>query len=908
MKEFIPIYDMIIDYLASANLSAFERVCEKEHISMNQLGIREILGSILSEVVDPLLVELYQTKKACGDVYGKDRAERSKLFCQIFNVHDLFGLFPLAEEMLKTRVDDYINLQSEIITQYAIDKNKISSVFSTNYGEIKKIITSLGDTHNGKSVSILVCENGTLVYKPHSLLTDAFLNDILGFFSDKLNINIRTPNYVTEDKYGWQEYIEFATCKTVDDLHKFYYKIGIYLAVFYLLATCDMHYENLIACESSPIFFDTESIITATTSENDPNYRLLQNTVLNTAVLPTYNDKGIYDINFSAIFTGKISPGEKEVVVLKTNDREDFVYKKEKHNLVQQYNKNVPKLSDNYELPLSMAISDILSGFDAALIEAVANKEELLKKYNNPIYTSMELRQVIRPTKVYYTFLVALTTPLALNSMEKQEQIIDILFDNFSASASTGYLRVEAEAQDLRKGYIPKFHAKYSQKNLFSNEKNVCENFFIRTPKELIVDKLLCLNYSQIVYQKRLITMALQTVAPDNFRMFSPKDLNIRTNDSEIAVVIKEYANYLMDNMIRTNGNISSFMMLFPSDDTGHFNLKYIDSTIYHGGGIILFILAYSQCFNDPKAEKMGRDLLDYLIFSYNQEKMSNQYAIEEKYRYSLYEGYGGLLYLCEYAARILKDNRYWVFYNALRDDFLDYYLQKELDASDFDYVHGILGILSAVCKAESAMNKAGNYDIDERIYRLCVKVKDKAKTCEINNHGMAHGALGICQTLMRAYQYTLDQTLLDEAVNYFDICTDLEESSDLSWCKGKAGLLLACSGLFSIYPKGSEFRNQKKQLLSNLVSDISQNYLNQSSLCICHGVYGSLDILLTLQEMNICHISPEIFSHTHISSLRDYNWFASTDAPFESFMMGSSGVGYVLLRLLQGNLDSALF
>ena len=43
------------------------------------------------------------------------------------------------------------------------------------------------------------------------------------------------------------------------------------------------------------------------------------------------------------------------------------------------------------------------------------------------------------------------------------------------------------------------------------------------------------------------------------------------------------------------------------------------------------------------------------------------------------------------------------------------------------------------------------------------------------------------------------------------------------------------------------------------------------------------------------------------VKSLLGYPWFNSTNAPFESYMMGGTGVGYVLLRMLNDDLNSAL-
>lgn len=475
MKDFLCIYEMLLDELANYKISEVAALGQKYQLEITKTSIRSELHQLLSPIIDPLLVNIYHSKKNQGIVVGECREHRVSSFIGSFSIDELFSNYPLVEEAIKTRIFDFLELQQEIITRYYSEYSLISSTFLNDYGKIKKITTSLGDWHDGRSVSLVHCDNGIVVYKPHSLQTDQFLKEILMFFSNKLNTEIRVPRFVSFEHHAWQEYIEFSECEDIDELHEFYYKIGIYLAIFYLLSTCDMHHENLIAFGKYPIFFDTESLITSTLVGNDPSYRLLPNTVLNTAVLPTYDSNGIYEINFSAIFTGRVSPVEKEVPVLKQDPKNDFVFEKEKRLLIQPKQINVPALSNGYELPIEKAVYDVESGFEQALAVALEYKPELVDIYKTPSYMTMELRQVLRPTKVYYSFLLALNSPDGMASKSAQEDIIDILFDNFSANSATGYLRVQFEVEQLRQGYIPKFHAEYSTTDLYAYRGIVCK-------------------------------------------------------------------------------------------------------------------------------------------------------------------------------------------------------------------------------------------------------------------------------------------------------------------------------------------------------------------------------------------------------------------------------------------------
>ena len=907
MKDFLCIYEMLLDELANYKISEVAALGQKYQLEITKTSIRSELHQLLSPIIDPLLVNIYHSKKNQGIVVGECREHRVSSFIGSFSIDELFSNYPLVEEAIKTRIFDFLELQQEIITRYYSEYSLISSTFLNDYGKIKKITTSLGDWHDGRSVSLVHCDNGIVVYKPHSLQTDQFLKEILMFFSNKLNTEIRVPRFVSFEHHAWQEYIEFSECEDIDELHEFYYKIGIYLAIFYLLSTCDMHHENLIAFGKYPIFFDTESLITSTLVGNDPSYRLLPNTVLNTAVLPTYDSSGIYEINFSAIFTGRVSPVEKEVPVLKQDPKNDFVFEKEKRLLIQPKQINVPALSNGYELPIEKAVYDVESGFEQALAVALEYKPELVDIYKTPSYMTMELRQVLRPTKVYYSFLLALNSPDGMASKSAQEDIIDILFDNFSANSATGYLRVQFEVEQLRQGYIPKFHAEYSTTDLYAYRGIVCKNYFKKSPLDLICEKLLALDEETICYQKRLIAMAMQTVAINDFNKLGNECISECNDVSELKKITQEYAESIAANAICCGDSLYTYMMLFPSDDSSHFLIKYIDSALYHGGGMVMFLLSYGHYMDAAPIKALGKKMLDGFILNYIHEKQTGNFSIDDGALYSLYDGYGGLLFLCGFVVQVIEDDGYKPFYNKLLNDILEYYSERQITEKDFDYMHGLSGTLSAICRIECMYRENADILPDIRIQQLSARYFNSSKDFCWNEYGRAHGLLGICQTLVDIYAYTQETKYLEQSDTFFDLCKEAACKEDLSWCKGKTGLLSVFINLLSAHKKDGEYYQKNHSVLKKIISDVVESYLNQSSLCICHGVYGAVDVLLTAKKEGLLTNQSYIKLQRSVKSLLGYPWFNSTNAPFESYMMGGTGVGYVLLRMLNDDLNSAL-
>ena len=74
---------------------------------------------------------------------------------------------------------------------------------------------------------------------------------------------------------------------------EFYYKSGVYLAIFLLFGTCDLHYENIHVKSNSPVFIDLEVLGMGEASQNFSSFtfNLPQTSVLNSYLLPIPSKK-----------------------------------------------------------------------------------------------------------------------------------------------------------------------------------------------------------------------------------------------------------------------------------------------------------------------------------------------------------------------------------------------------------------------------------------------------------------------------------------------------------------------------------------------------------------------------------------------------------------------------------------
>ena len=55
--------------------------------------------------------------------------------------------------------------------------------------------------------------------------------------------------------------MEYKSCKTEEQLKRYYIRLGEQLFLAYLLGTKDLHYENIVASGEYPMLIDLENLV-----------------------------------------------------------------------------------------------------------------------------------------------------------------------------------------------------------------------------------------------------------------------------------------------------------------------------------------------------------------------------------------------------------------------------------------------------------------------------------------------------------------------------------------------------------------------------------------------------------------------------------------------------------------------
>lgn len=889
-KVFDSIINRIIEHIdISKDIEILHRICIKQGFYKLFDNINITTKQLVYNCAIESIIHYFHYLKKNNNINGVNHKVRMKEFISLFEknseVEKMFLQYPLLESLLYIRVKDALKLQKEIIEKYVADEENIKEKFSIS-GKIVFIQYSMGDIHDGKSVCTIEFEIGKLIYKPRHAFIDIMYQEIVSMVTDS-KISMKEIKTITGQDYSWHEYIEYKECDTLEEVHNFYYRAGIHLAIFFTLGSSDLHYENLIVSGENPMFIDLETIMHGVISKETItyNFRGVQDSVITTGLLPFETDESIFDFSISGLFTHVMKSKKIKQFVLQEDNENDWLYETRyamltpKNNLVKYHGKVIkPKSVEK----------DIVNGFTNTINSIIEKKDSLiniLKKYS---LQKIMIRQLLRPTHVYYKFITTCEHPEILKSEQKRDNIFDIFLNNFEAG-NYGYLRVQEEILDMKKGYIPCFYAFMNQHHLYTNGNVVvCENYFDLSPIEIAIKKIKSLDSVTIENQVRYIQMSLASLNPTSnlIQGVKIKEYNTYLNEDMVKDELLYYNRYLVNQCVEMADGNSYINLLIPNEKK--LSICPFSYDLYYSLGIIWMMFEYARIYNsdyDIYAKKM----LDCVI-----EKYKSNINNDAKINYSLFSGIGGLIYIIYNVNKRSKKLYYKEIFDLAVKNTMNYYLTKELDKNDLDYISGFTGTLYLLQKIfisdGSMIDKTKLLLLETKFLNLLIQENKK-----LNVIGMAHGISGICLPL---------SNIIIKNEKHFDLLLELLNKENLyirkqklkfTWCRGYSGLILARD---IIMKKLSSFKINKGIFFGSLpaINDeiIIKNMLSLKNMSLCHGTYGNIDVLLHFIDKSACsHLYLKKFEH-----LKEIRYIKNTDYSWDNFMLGNSGVAYILMRL----------
>lgn len=883
----------------------FQKRLSKRIEQVDFKGIKVQLSSLYEGYYNDILqISIYtltyelNNERINGRLVGENSRARFKNFEDKFsNEQSIIALlekYKVLNYLIQKKENQTINFLSKIFSDLNDDKQEIENIFGIKISEITDIKLGQGDTHNnGKTVVILGTKDNKLVYKPHSLNPDVFMNKLIEKINSGLNYELDGIKVLSKFDHGYQEYKSYCEPFDTNDCKKLYYRLGAYLGLFYIMNSSDMHYENIIISKDMPYIIDTETLMNPSTKlyknqeEYSDEYNTFEDSVLITCLLPYKTEDGLIDMDISGLFGGTIS--SKKIKTTKINDlgldtmsitREFFTdHIDNKQNKSLRF--DVLDFRDNF-----------IAGFRDIMKFILSNKNTFINYFDDPQLNNMYFRQVLRATMVYARFLEASYNPEYLENFDKRKNLFETLAKNNEKTP-----RIIEEIRALENNDIPCFEICYADNALYSDKKLVDLDFFLSTPQETVLETLEQLDKNTIDFQIELIKCSFMTKLSPLFLEDNVSSLQIKNtykSNSEIYNSIfnkfknKEFYNF------NTKGLDLLMCKLLPDDRL----VTGINISLYEGIGMLLSYLYYLDKYDNNKE---GKKFLNNIINQYQYKKESLQCNV--------YDGIGSYIYFLFNVYRLYNEQYLYDQYILALDDLIKNL--KNNNSIHCDLMYGISGLIIMLYKIYQCGEKSTNLNnCIELSIDILQKQLEKNKDECFSTFGLGHGISGVILACAIAFKFTGNNYFKDKQEEMKLIEEKLLETKEPNntWCRGLGGIILSKVEILKIQNKKSS------AYLEKLLNIFLNQFYEANSTCLCHGFAGNIEVLNIVN--NNIKLSDSLQKEVRNKLNTAYKYIDDTDEmklglnrnyQLDSFMLGKSGVAYAFLRLDYPDLPSLM-
>lgn len=916
---------IINDHILKLNIDKVLKNKDKLLISIGK-SFKNVLINLLEKT---LISELYNNKE---QLEGNTSEERYYYFNNYYMKkykNEIFKESSIIRELIELNIRNVSSSVNEFFERAHNDAIKIEKNFDLNIYNMEKIHMSCGDTHNnGRTVFIVTLDQGRkIVYKPHSLKNDTILKNIINIINNKYGLRYRLKTAITMDcsNYGWQEFIESYECKTKEEVKNYMYRIGELICLCYILKTNDLHFENIIACGEYPIIIDSETLSYNSSffkskyvDEVGGILKVISDSVYSSVLLPQNLEFNPKKLELSAIAGGYVDQFYTiNTVINQGTDNIQFNYKEVNINETQNL-KNIVTLNGN-KINILDYTEHILDGFRDYYNVLLINKDEIIRFMSIDENFKGEYRQVLRATALYSKYLKASYHPYYTINKKMREKVFNCLNIKSKKFEKQSEM-IELEKAQLRNDDIPYFFAKYNSLDLYTHVSGNISNFYTKTIKDILIDKIKSLSKDDLERQELLIKFSLcgirseKKISKNINRVQQFKDINYKGNFKEtvykLLMDMDNFQNRLYS-IVNENSKYYSFYNLADKEDG--YILGGIKPMLYEGSGIVLYYAYLWEYTQNNKYKNIVNGMLE-AINSYDYDYFNGDIGV--------FSGFSTLLYVNYNVYKIFNEKKYYEKYKKNMGKLLEIDLK---DINELDVISGLSGIIIMLLNIYKIDNK------EHDALKLAIKYgellleKVKASKKKINT-GFAHGLSGISAALIMLYKFNNNYEYYKIAIKLINIenkyysekensWIDLRENSEgylVHWCYGVTGILVSRT-LILEYVEDKE-KNIIKIDIDRCINKIIKDGLNENMLNnLCHGNIGNLEVLMTFaiktNNEDLINLIEEQSKKIVIDIIKNGLNVSNPVACINiDFMTGLSGVMYFLLKLLNKDIPSILY
>lgn len=888
-----------LKYLLDFQSKAMKLLIEidKDHRFDREQIVEKAATALKSQLMDycsNVLIEEFQIWKATQTM-KEGLYEAYDLSLLNSNTHaKILSIYPVMNTLIQRSIKQLLS-QLEEVTRYLYkDWYGICEKFGLSMQYLHQIDSLNSDSHNdGRRALILTFDkNQKLVYKPHTLCAEASFNHLLHLVNKEKSLLCSLKNAQVWDRkqYGWQEYIAGKTCRSKNEITRYFYRMGAYSAIFTLLQTSDLHYENIIAQGEYPMFIDLETLVSvlptrARTKEQTIVERFYQETnisVMASMLFPQKMVGNMLDIDLSGLTGGE--ENSQTIYHSQVMDRGTDQIRIGQKLYVPEKGKNKVTLASEIIEPVFYT-DEILQGAEDCFNLLLNKKEKILEQLEAGALLYGEFRQVLRPTHVYAKYLESSYQPAYLVDQKKIAGLFNIITES-TVSAERNQLEYEA----MLNNDIPYFTCAYDQNILVSSSHKEIANYFEISPKELVIKKVKQLNKDYIKKQQHYIRLSMKMYAQNHQLADKINLLDGYQQEDLNTSLIQMFKN----TALWTDTQEKCTWMLLDRVDEG-LVFSPLTPSFYSNAGIIWYLAVSGKVLNDLECTDLAKAAVKGLS-EFHQLAMTKDSV-------SAYAGKYSSIYLYYNLGILWKDET--LLYQAYR--WIEELTQLDQEFFEaIDYVNGIAGMIHLLTSIYNLEKKA--FILEAAVY-LAKYLFEKVNASQ-QNSGLAHGYSGYALAFAGLWSTTGDSQykeivfslieredqLFDKKNNNWIDCRD-NQSVINYWCYGALGIILARSQIAHLLAEESILSSEKFVLG---VQKVIASLQRQKNMGLCHGYSGNIEGLGVIAH----HTKSAVLKTIHQEQLERFKQEASLnmigqykDLTTMGMMLGLTGVGYELLR-----------
>lgn len=859
----------------------------------------------------------------------------------------LFEAKPVLLRLLALTVRQWIDTSREFLLRLHDDLPRIrSEILQPRFSSpVNEVVVDLSDPHNGgRSVHVVVFEDGTrVVYKPKDLrLEDAWWNLIARLNQTSPPLELKAARTIARNGYGWAEFITHASCGRPEDCNLFFRRAGAWLALFHCFAATDMHQENLIAAADHPVPIDVEMILQPAGSDrnsDDPERQafeaatdILANSVMAVGLLPSYSravDRKVFAI-------GGLTPDWNSTITLKWRDINSDEMRPFKSKEGGNTNPNLPQVAGRYAV-FADHIDDFVDGFEEYarfLLRLVrqGKEAELFAPFEG-----LPVRRVIRPTRFYYMLLQRLKDHRSMDDgviWSAQADFIARMAD-WESDLDLHWAMQRAERSALLSLNVP-YLAFSSMEPKIADASGWSTPMAIASGLSRARARIRALDEREIAWQVEVVrenTKALAKSEPAKASTVLLETLLLSdtplpaTNDIFVGEADR-IAGELSRLAVR-RGSSAAWIGLDWLGDAEVFQLVCLGPALYNGtSGISLFLAAHAKVRDSGDSRELALAGISHVrktLKSRNAARVARSLGVGGA------AGLGSIVYaLTEISKRLLDHD---VLADALVAAEL---ISDELIAADkqLDVIGGSAGAILALLRLH---RDTQSNNVLKRAVKCGEHLIAEAQHATEGGRswvgqglgsqrltGISHGAAGFAYALASLFAVTgreefahaaseciafENSTYDPQRHNWPDFRSRGEPSWPCQWCHGATGIGLARLATF----KHGGLNDER------LLVDIRQalDGAKQSSPTpvdtLCCGTLGNIELFCeaasTLGYDDLRQLASQRLQAVIEMGRRagDYRWNSGTRKFNLGLFRGLAGVGYTLLRHIDGSLPNVL-